>query len=102
VEATTAPVTYTGGCDVRSIAVGDITGDGVDDLVFANDGDGALGVSENLGDGRFAPQVSWALTGDPVSVALADLNGDGQLDIAVAVTSTWGNNAVDVLLSVCK
>jgi Bacterial Ig-like domain (group 3)/FG-GAP-like repeat len=60
------------------VAIGDVNGDGIPDLV--TDGGAMLGA----GDGTFsAPNGS--LVGGAVSIALADLNGDGKLDVVAAV-----------------
>jgi hypothetical protein len=71
------------------VAVGDFNGDGVPDLTVVNYGDAfgnGKGVSVLLGkgDGTFLPAQSYAAGSDPRSVAVADLNGDGKQDLAVA------------------
>jgi hypothetical protein len=88
--------------EVRSTAVGDLNGDGSNDLVFANYGEQSLAVFFNQGDGTFGPQVDWSLATDPLSVALGDLNSDGRLDVAVAGSPSSGGYSVTVFLSECK
>jgi hypothetical protein len=73
-----------------SLATGDVNGDGKIDLVVASACDptcagGAVSVLLGNGDGTFQPAVVFSSGGfDAYSVALADFNGDGKLDIAVA------------------
>jgi hypothetical protein len=85
------PLTYnSGGVFPQSVAIGDMNGDGIRDIVVANvvAGQGSCGIGVLLGngDGTFKPAVTY---GSPSacggSVVLADLNGDGKLDVAVAV-----------------
>jgi hypothetical protein len=78
-----------------SVAVGDFNGDGILDLVTADNGGD---VSVLLGTGTssvFAAGITRKETGGPASVVVGDFNGDGNLDIAVANGSA-GN--VTVLL----
>jgi hypothetical protein len=85
----------TGGPSRPAIAVGDVNGDGIPDLVvtncltqtdpFCEGPEGAIGVLLGNGDGTFQPAVNYNTAGpDPWSVALADLNGDKKLDLVVA------------------
>jgi serine/threonine protein kinase len=92
----------------RAMAVGDLNGDGKADLVFtgyqyinAGEGADAVGYVQVLlgnGDGTFAdPWTDWNVGTDPASVALADLNGDGDLDVVTGETY-YSAQAVYVLL----
>ena len=81
------------------IANGDFNRDGKLDLVVANYGDfGTNHVSILIGngDGTFAAAVNYGVGTAPAwSVAVADLNGDGKPDLAVA---NYGSNNVSILL----
>jgi hypothetical protein len=74
---------------VGSLAVGDFNGDGKPDLAVVN-GQKVSGVVTVLlgnGDGTFKLSASYGMNGSlptPVSVAIADVNLDGNLDIVVA------------------
>jgi Bacterial Ig-like domain (group 3)/FG-GAP-like repeat len=92
-----AAVSYgSGGFSADSVAVADVNGDGKPDLVVMNQafcgflcGNGQVGVLLGKGDGTFQTAViydSGAYLG--YSVAVADVNGDGKLDLVVANGST--------------
>src|SRR5690606_38930918 len=57
----------------------DVTGDGFADLIVANE-DGPALLYRNLGDGSFAEPVTLD-AGPTSSVAAADFNGDGYVDL---------------------
>jgi hypothetical protein len=81
-------VTYsTGGTETNSIAVADVNGDGKPDVLVVNGGPeqtGSVGVVLGNGDGTFQTAVTYSVGGlVSGSVAVADLNGDGKLDMVV-------------------
>lgn len=83
------PVTYSTPGGSIDVAVADLNGDTRPDLVVANLAPSATGsVSVLLQDpahrGQFLAATSYAGLGQPLSVAIADLNGDGHPDIALA------------------
>jgi len=95
-----AEVVYSAGVEPWSVAVGDLNGDGVADLVVGN-GPGFDGTNSDLsvllgnGDGTFAAEQRFATGAGVRSVALGDFDGDGATDVAVANGSSQG---VSVLL----
>ena len=69
------------------IAAGDLKHNGKVDLVVSNNNFQApstLSILFGKGDGTFEPEVSYKVGAGPAGVVIADLNGDGKLDIAVA------------------
>jgi protein involved in polysaccharide export with SLBB domain len=74
----------------EGLRTGDINGDGHTDIVAANassDVQGGIQVWLGNGRGEWAPGPSPTVTGTFMDVVLADVNGDGRLDIA---GSSWG------------
>jgi hypothetical protein len=81
----------------RSLAIGDLNGDGVPDVAVANvtsypdpADNFYLSVLIGNGDGTFQSQVKYIAGAGPISVAMGDLDGDGNLDLAAA--NVYGNS----------
>ncbi|HEX5230153.1 MAG TPA: VCBS repeat-containing protein, partial [Bryobacteraceae bacterium] len=81
-----APVSYNAGMQPVSLVAADFNGDGYVDIAVADALDGTVSVLLNQRDVTFAPAVSSRANGpaSPAALAYADLNGDGNLDVAVA------------------
>ena len=66
------------------LTLGDLTGDGVMDLVAAFRADNKIGVLQGNADGTFKHQIIYQVGTAPSAVVVADFNGDGKRDVAVA------------------
>jgi hypothetical protein len=81
----------------RTVAVGDIDGDGVGDVAVANmEGNNVtvlLGSRRGL---RPAPASPIAVGGGPLAIAVADVDGDGKADV---VTGNLESGDVSVVFS---
>ena len=73
-----------------AIAVGDMNGDGVLDLVVANNS-ANMQVLLGKGDGTFLPPIQCVFPSIATAVQLGDFNHDGRLDVAHGLTVQLGN-----------
>ncbi len=97
-------VSYDAGSFPAAASVADINKDGKADLVIANRGDGTSTAGSVMvflgnGDGTLNPPFNYAAENSPVSSAVADLNGDGYLDI---INGNFNSDNVSVLLNTTK
>lgn len=90
-----------GGTIALSIAVADVNSDGKPDIVVAECGPtecasgahGLVGVLLGKGDGTFQPAVTYDAGGNGANgVAVADVNGDGKLDLVVTSCAFSGSS----------
>ena len=95
---------FRAGIDPQSVTAADVNGDGRPDLLVANPhtvGPGVVSMLLNqtvpgAAIPSFAAATSFAVGTFPLSVAAADVNGDGRPDLLVANTNS---NSVSVLLN---
>ena len=90
-QATGSPVSV--GVNPRSVALGDLNGDGHLDIVTANYGDSTLSILLGQGDGTFTPGTPIVSAGNTAMVVVGDLDRDGKPDLSV---TRWSADLVTV------
>jgi VCBS repeat-containing protein len=83
------------GAATRSLAVGDVDGDGHPDLVVGNGSPDVVDVFHGNGRGAFTQSGTATVGTEADSLALADVNGDGILDL---VAGNYQNSTISVAL----
>ncbi|NLE39942.1 MAG: hypothetical protein GX621_18135, partial [Pirellulaceae bacterium] len=91
-----AQMTYEVSTKPAGTAVGDVTGDGIADIIVTNENDGSISLLRGIGDGTYWTPITYLVGSRPGAVTLADLDNDGDLDI-VAVNQ--GNNTLSLLIN---
>jgi hypothetical protein len=99
-------VTFPVGTNPQSVAVADFNGDGLPDLVVTNSAENTVSVLLNTtapgaATPSFATQITFPVGTNPLSVAVADFNGDGLPDLVVTNSGTAASpgKTVSVLLN---
>jgi len=92
----------------KSVAIADLNGDGKPDIVITNTtypncctyAGSLVSVFMNQGDFRFAPREDYYAGGNPFSLLVRDLNGDGKPDIATAnwIDATAAQHAFNYIM----
>ena len=90
---------YATGAYPTAVVVGDFNGDGKLDLATSECGatpncaGGSASILLGNGDGTFQTHVDYTVGGYPLALTVADLNGDGFLDLAVANSNSASGTA---------
>jgi len=93
-------VDFTTGSAPTCVAVGDVDGDGKQDLVVANERGNTVSVFRNtctsgfITISSFAPKIDFPMISEPHCVSIGDIDGDGKPDLVV---SDLLSNTVSVL-----
>ncbi|MBI4209226.1 MAG: VCBS repeat-containing protein [Deltaproteobacteria bacterium] len=69
------------GDDPDDVAIGDVNGDGLLDILTTNAGSNDVSVLLGLGEGEFKDPVRYDVGKEPMRIILGDVNHDGALDI---------------------
>ncbi len=91
-----APQPIASSPDLLGIAVADVNGDGIPDLIIANGIPNSVDVLLGNGNGTFGAPQTFAAGSHPYAVAIGDVNGDGRPDLVVANKASF---TVSVLLN---
>jgi len=102
-----AAVGYPAGIDISSVAIADVDGDGIQDVIALDQADktfthSAIAVLLGTGGGSLGAAVTYELTNggtNALSLAVADLNGDGKPDLVVTDDDGKGDGVLYVLLN---
>lgn len=87
---------FAAGATPNFLAVGDVTGDGKQDIIVSNTNANTISVLAGDGSGGFGAPTAIAAGNGPLGIALGDVDGTHGLDILVANS---GGNTVSVLLN---
>jgi hypothetical protein len=82
----------------RDVAIKDLNGDGIPDVVVTNYDSGDVSVLLGRGDGTFEPQRRYNATAGPFALDIGDLTGSGIPDLAVVDATSTLALTVAVLL----
>lgn len=86
------------GSSPRSVAIGDVNGDGQADIITTNYSSNNISILPGNGDGTFGVKTDVAVGSYPDSVALGDLDSDGDLDIVTGNENfSYGSSRLSIL-----
>lgn len=85
--------------NAQGIIVADVNHDGNADLIYTQSNANTVAVALSRGDGTFDTPATYFAGNAPGSLAVADFNGDGKLDLAITTPGSSNNlSEITVLL----
>ena len=87
---------FSTGSKPMNIAVSDINGDGIEDIVTANYGSANVSVLQGVGDGTFKAPVNFQSGAGPTCISVNDMNNDGYPDI---ITNSIADGTILIFLN---
>ncbi|MGI9015141.1 MAG: FG-GAP repeat domain-containing protein [Phycisphaerales bacterium] len=90
----------TNGVDTSGMLIADLDCDDALDLITLNDSSSNVSLLRNNGNGTFAPGQTLAIASEPGQGVAADLDGDGDVDLAV--TNKLANSFSVLLNQTCE
>lgn len=84
--------------NLGSVVVADLADDSRPAMIGIDGSSGSsVVVLKNLGNGKYGPPTYYPVTGGLAGIAVGDFNGDGKLDVAVAIGVYGGTSKVAIL-----
>ncbi|MEA2817869.1 MAG: large repetitive protein, partial [Rhodospirillaceae bacterium] len=71
--------------NLSSVQVADLNGNNAPEIIGLDNTSASVVVLKNLGNGKYGAPTYYAISGQPNGIAVGDFNGDGKLDVAVAI-----------------
>jgi hypothetical protein len=71
--------------NLSSVLVADLNRDNAPEIIGLEGSSSAVGVLKNLGNGTYSNATYYPVNGQLNGIAVGDFNGDGRLDVAVAI-----------------
>jgi VCBS repeat protein len=83
---------------LSNVLVADLNSDNAPEIIGLESSSADVGVLKNLGNGKYGAATYYAVSGQPNGISVGDFNGDGRLDVAVAIgTYNASNGRVAIL-----
>ncbi len=95
----TSPLGFGSDSGGDGVAMGDLDGDGKADVIVTDYSTNSIHIFRNtstpgtIDANSFAPSINFGVGTNPYKVSIADIDGDGKLDI---IASNWGSSTISI------